>query len=67
MNRRYSIILRMGRSARWVMLVLCLAFLLKNVFGEATAWSLTGFFLTLAVWYWLARKRTRELDAPRSR
>lgn len=49
------------------MLLLCVAFLLKDVFGEATGWSLTGFFICLAVWYWLTWRRQRELDAPRPR
>lgn len=53
----------MKRSLRWVMLLLCLVCLFKTVFGEATAWSLGGFFATLAVWYWLTWQRQRELDA----
>ncbi len=52
---------------RWVMLLICVVCLIKSVFGEATAWSLTGFFLSLAVWYWLTWKRQRELDAPQIR
>ena len=57
----------MRRSVRWGMLLLCVAFLIKNIFGEATVWSLTGFFAALAVWYWLTWRRQRELDAPRPR
>lgn len=57
----------MKRSARWILLALCLAFLAKNVFGESGPWSLAGFFITGALWYWLAWKRTRELDSPRPR
>ena len=45
------------------MLVLCLGCLAKNVFGRESAWSLAGFFVSGALWYYLTWKRTRELDA----
>jgi len=57
----------MRRSVRWVMLLLCVAFLVKDVFGEATGWSVAGFFACLGIWYWLTWRRQRELDAPRPR
>lgn len=57
----------MKRSARWIVLLICLGCLAQNVFGESNPWTLTGFFVSGAIWYWLTWKRTRELDAPRPR
>lgn len=54
-----------NRRWRWVLLLAALLLLLKSVFGTATPWSVGGFFACGACWYWLARRRTRELDAPR--
>ena len=57
----------MKRAARWFSLLISLACLATNVFGQSTAWSLAGFFIAGAAWYYLTWKRTRELDAPRPR
>lgn len=55
----------MWRWARWLLLLLCLGCLAKNVFGRENAWSVAGFFICGALWYYLTWKRTRELDAPK--
>lgn len=52
---------------RWLSLILSIAFLLKSVFGTTTSWSVAGFFIFGALWYFLTWRRTRELDAPRPR
>lgn len=54
----------MRRWARWVLLAVCLGCLAKNVFGRENAWSLSAFFVSGGLWYFLAWKRARELDAP---
>lgn len=50
---------------RWIALLACLGCLAKNVFGQESAWSVAGFFVCGALWYYLTWRRTRELDAPR--
>jgi hypothetical protein len=55
------------RALRWSLFVLALAFLLKSVFGRATLLSVGAFFLCGALWYYLTRRKTLELDARRPR
>lgn len=54
-------------SLRWVVFLAGLFFLVRSVFGEATRWTLGGFFACLGLWYWLTWLKTRELDSPRPR
>jgi len=56
-----------NHGLRWLNLILSVAFLLKSVFGATTTWSVAGFFVFGAVWYFLTWRRTRELDATRPR
>jgi hypothetical protein len=56
-----------NRGFRWLCFLLALGFLAKSIFGETTTWSVAGFFIFGALWYFLTWRRTRELDAPRPR
>ena len=54
-----------SRGLRWCLLLAAILFLLRSVFGAASNWSVGGFFACGAAWYWLARRKRRELDAPK--
>jgi hypothetical protein len=56
-----------NRGFRWLCFLLALGFLTKSIFGATTTWSVAGFFIFGALWYFLTWRRTRELDAPRPR
>lgn len=55
------------RGLRWLLFLTALSCLLKTMFGTATAWSVAFFFVSGALWYWLTWKRTRKLDALKTR
>lgn len=56
-----------SRNLRWLLLVFALAFLAAAFLSERKLWTAVGFFVCGAGWYFLARRKARELDAPRPR
>lgn len=53
------------RNLRWVLFLAAFSFLLAAIFADEKFWPCVGFFLFGGVWFWLARRKARELDAPR--
>jgi hypothetical protein len=56
-----------SRNLRWILLVFALAFLTAAFFSDKKAWAALGFFACGCGWYVLARRKARELDAPKPR
>lgn len=56
-----------SRNLRWILLCFAVAFLASAFFAERKEWAAVGFFACGLGWYFLARKKARELDAPRPR
>lgn len=56
-----------SRNLRWILLVFSLAFLTAAFFSDMKFWAAAGFFACGCGWYMLARRKARELDAPRPR
>lgn len=54
-----------ARRFRWIFLALAAFFLAAAFFLEAKFWAAAGFFGCGLLWYWLARRKARELDGPR--
>lgn len=52
------------RPVRWILFFVAIACFLYAVVVDATAWSVGGFFCSGIIWYWLERRKMRELDAP---
>lgn len=56
-----------ARNLRWILLTFSIAFLLSAFFADRKLWAAAGFFACGLGWYVLARRKARELDAPRPR
>jgi hypothetical protein len=56
-----------ARNFRWILLILTAAFLGASFFTEHELWAAAGFFICGSLWYWLVRRKARELDGSRPR
>lgn len=52
------------RPVRWLLFFTALFCFFYVVIVDATTWSVGGFFASGLLWYWLERRKMRELDAP---
>lgn len=55
------------RPLRWSLFFLASVFLAASFVAESKLWTSAGFFVCGGAWYWLARRKARELDAPKPR
>lgn len=56
-----------ARNLRWILFILTASFLVGSFFTEHEFWAAAGFFTCGSLWYWLVRRKARELDGPRPR
>lgn len=55
------------RGYRWTLFVVAAGLFVYVTLVEASAWAVAAFFVSGGLWYWLERRKMRELDAPRPR
>ncbi len=56
-----------SRRLRWMLLAMAFFFLAWSLLASPSPWTVAGFFACGAGWYWLTRRKTRELDSHRPR
>ena len=54
-----------SRNLRWILFVLAIFFLIASFFASNKLWTIGGFFICGGIWFWRARRKAQELDAPR--
>ena len=59
--------MRTKRWFRWLLFLGAAASFLRVVWAGAEPFSVGTFFVLGGGWFWLERRKTRELDAPRPR
>ena len=59
--------MRQRRAFRWTLFFLAALCFIRFVFLGGGTLSLTLFFIFGGSWYWLERRKMRELDAPHPR
>lgn len=54
---------RQKRGFRWTLFAVSVLCFMYTVFVRVSLWTLGFFFVSGGAWYWLERRKTRELDA----
>ncbi len=55
------------RALRWTLFTLAIVCLAASFVVDGKLWTSAGFFVCGGAWFWLAKRKARELDAPRPR
>ncbi len=55
------------RNLRRVLFLMASGFLLSAFMADDKIWPCVGFFFFGGLWFWLARRKARELDSPHPR